>query len=396
MALSKATVDDQGLVQFAQKLVRTPSVSTHEGALAQAMVAELEQAGCSDVWVDAMGNVIGRVGSGARPILLFDGHMDTVDIGEASRWERDPFGGEIVDGVLYGRGAADMKGGLASMVYAAKAVAAAKSRLRGTLYVVGVVQEEPCEGLAVQHAIEAEGLRPDWVVLGEPTNLQIARGHRGRIALEITVRGRACHASMPEQGVNAIYQAARVVVGVELLAAQLGEDSFLGRGSIAVTDIRSVAGSRNAVPDACSLYLDRRLTGGETGAKAIAELRSIISREGVDASIQVDEYQATSYTGHQVRGRQEFEAWATPANHHLVITAASVVERALGYVPRVRRWEFSTDGVYTAAVAGLPTIGFGPGEERYAHTSEEQVRVRDLESAARVYAELAMRLLGES
>ena len=388
-------MDEKGLVQFAQELVRTPSVSTREGAVAQAMVAELEQAGCDDVRVDAVGNVIGRVGSGEGPTLLFDGHMDTVDIGEASRWERDPFGGEIKGGTLYGRGAADMKGGLASMVYGAKAIAAAKSRLRGTLYVVGVVQEEPCEGLAIQHAIEAEGLRPDWVVLGEPTNLQIARGHRGRIALEITVRGRACHASMPEQGVNAIYQAARVVVGVELLAAQLGEDSFLGRGSIAVTDIRSVAGSRNAVPDACSLYLDRRLTGGETEAKAIAELRSIISREGVDASIKVDEYQATSYTGYQVHGRQEFEAWATPANHHLVTTAASVVERVLGYVPRVRRWEFSTDGVYTAGVAGLPTIGFGPGEERYAHTSEEQVRVQDLKSAARVYAELAMRLLGD-
>ncbi|MCD6302968.1 MAG: YgeY family selenium metabolism-linked hydrolase [Anaerolineae bacterium] len=396
MALSKVTVDDQGVVRFAQKLVRIPSVSTHEGAVAQAMVSELEDAGCDEVHIDALGNVIGRVGSGEGPVLLFDGHMDTVGVGEVSCWERDPFGGEIADGVLYGRGAADMKGGLASMVYAAKAVARAKARLGGTLYVVGVVQEEPCEGMGIQHAIDVEGLQPDWVVLGEPTNLQIARGHRGRIALEITVRGRACHASMPQQGVNAIYQAARVVVGVELLAAQLGEDSFLGKGSIAVTDIRSIAGSRNAVPDACSLYLDRRLTGGETGAKAIAELRSIISREGVQASIQVDEHRATSYTGHQVHGRQEFAAWVTPANHPLVTTATSVVERTLGYVPRVTRWEFSTDGVYTAGVAGLPTIGFGPGEERYAHTSEEQVRIRDLQAAARVYAELALRLLGES
>jgi len=230
--------------------------------------------------------------------------------------------------------------------------------------------------------------------LGEPTNLQIARGHRGRIALEITVRGRASHASMPQQGVNAIYQAARVVVGVELLAAQLGEDSFLGKGSIAVTDMRSIAGSRNAVPDACTLYLDRRLTGGETEAKAIAELRSIVSREGVDASIRVDEYQGTTYTGVGVTARQEYAAWATSANHPLVATASSVIERTLGYLPRVTRWEFSTDGVYTAGVAGLPTIGFGPGEERYAHTSDEQVRVQDLQAAAQVYAELARRLVG--
>lgn len=199
---------------------------------------------------------------------------------------------------------------------------------------------------------------------------------------------------MPDQGVNAIYQAARVVVGVELLAAQLGEDSFLGRGSIAVTDIRSTAGSRNAVPDACTLYLDRRLTGGETEAKAIAELRSIVSREGVDASIRVDAYQGTTYTGAEVQARQEYAAWVTPANHPLVTAASTVVERTLGYLPRVTRWDFSTDGVYTAGVAGLPTIGFGPGEERYAHTSQEQVKVRDLQAAAQVYVELAKRLIG--
>jgi len=394
MALFKGKVDSKGLAEFAQRLVRIPSVSGQEGDLAKALAAELDVVGCDEVRIDGLGNVIGRLGSGEGPVLLLEGHMDTVDVSDPASWSRPPFSGEISGGMLYGRGAADMKGGLAAMTHALKTLAEGKNRLRGTCYLVGVVQEEPCEGMAIQHVIEGEGLRPDWVVLGEPTNLQIARGHRGRIALEITVRGRASHASMPQQGVNAIYQAARVVVGVELLAAQLGEDSFLGKGSIAVTDMRSIAGSRNAVPDACTLYLDRRLTGGETEAKAIAEIRSIVSREGVDASIRVDEYQATTYTGVGVTARQEYAAWATSANHPLVATASSVIERTLGYLPRVTRWEFSTDGVYTAGVAGLPTIGFGPGEERYAHTSDEQVRVQDLQAAAQVYAELARRLVG--
>ena len=394
MALFKGKVDSRGLAEFAQRLVRIPSVSGQEGDLAKALAAELDAVGCDEVRIDGLGNVIGRLGSGEGPVLLLEGHMDTVDVSDPASWSRPPFSGEISGGMLYGRGAADMKGGLAAMTHALKTLAESKTRLRGTCYLVGVVQEEPCEGMAIQHVIEGEGLRPDWVVLGEPTNLQIARGHRGRIALEITVRGRASHASMPQQGVNAIYQAARVVVGVELLAAQLGEDSFLGKGSIAVTDMRSIAGSRNAVPDACTLYLDRRLTGGETEAKAIAEIRSIVSREGVDASIRVDEYQATTYTGVGVTARQEYAAWATSANHPLVATASSVIERTLGYLPRVTRWEFSTDGVYTAGVAGLPTIGFGPGEERYAHTSDEQVRVQDLQAAAQVYAELARRLVG--
>ena len=394
MALFKGKVDSKGLAEFAQRLVRIPSVSGQEGDLAKALAAELDVVGCDEVRIDELGNVIGRFGTGEGPVLLLEGHMDTVDVSDPASWSRPPFSGEISGGMLYGRGAADMKGGLAAMTHALKTLAESKTRLRGTCYLVGVVQEEPCEGMAIQHVIEGEGLRPDWVVLGEPTNLQIARGHRGRIALEITVRGRASHASMPQQGVNAIYQAARVVVGVELQAAQLGEDSFLGRGSIAVTDMRSIAGSRNAVPDACTLYLDRRLTGGETEAKAIAEIRSIVSREGVDASIRVDEYQATTYTGVGVTARQEYAAWATSANHPLVATASSVIERTLGYLPRVTRWEFSTDGVYTAGVAGLPTIGFGPGEERYAHTSDEQVRVQDLQAAAQVYAELARRLVG--
>jgi len=394
MALFKSKVDGKGLAEFAQRLVQIPSLSGQEGDLAKALAAELDAVGCDDVRIDELGNVVCRLGTGDGPILLLEGHMDTVDVSNPDSWERPPFGGDISAGVLYGRGAADMKGGLAAMTYALKALASAKAELRGTCYLVGVVQEEPCEGMAIQHVLETNSLRPDWVVLGEPTNLQIARGHRGRIALEITVRGRASHASMPDQGVNAIYQAARVVVGVELLAAQLGEDSFLGRGSIAVTDIRSTAGSRNAVPDACTLYLDRRLTGGETEAKAIAELRSIVSREGVDASIRVDAYQGTTYTGAEVQARQEYAAWVTPANHPLVTTASTVVERTLGYLPRVTRWDFSTDGVYTAGVAGLPTIGFGPGEERYAHTSQEQVKVRDLQAAAQVYVELAKRLIG--
>jgi len=394
MALFKGKVDSRGLAEFAQRLVRIPSVSGQEGDLAKALAAELDAVGCDEVRIDGLGNVIGRLGSGEGPVLLLEGHMDTVDVSDPASWSRPPFSGEISGGMLYGRGAADMKGGLAAMTHALKTLAEGKNRLRGTCYLVGVVQEEPCEGMAIQHVIEGEGLRPDWVVLGEPTNLQIARGHRGRIALEITVRGRASHASMPQQGVNAIYQAARVVVGVELQAAQLGEDSFLGRGSIAVTDMCSIAGSRNAVPDACTLYLDRRLTGGETEAKAIAELRSIVSREGVDASIRVDEYQGTTYTGVGVTARQEYAAWATSANHPLVATASAVIERTLGYLPRVTRWEFSTDGVYTAGVAGLPTIGVGPGEERYAHTSDEQVRVQDLQAAAQVYAELARRLVG--
>lgn len=394
MALSVRSIDRDAVARFAQALVQTPSVSTQEGEVAALVAEEMRSAGFSEVHVDRMGNVIGRIGPGRGKKLLWDAHMDTVDVGDADAWQRDPYGGEIERGVLYGRGASDMKGGLAAMVYAGKALIDGGVRLNGDLYLAAVVQEEPCEGLAMRHIVEVEGVRPDWVVLGEATNLQVARGQRGRIAFHIDVRGRSCHASAPERGVNAIYEAARLIVGLELLAPQLNHDSFLGKGSIAVTDIRSVAGSHNVVPDRCMLYVDRRLTIGETEAKAIAEVRRILTREGVDGTVEVPEYRDISHTGLEVHAREYFPYWVTGDDEALLQTAIAVVEDALGFVPHVGKWDFSTDGVYTAGVAGIPTIGFGPGEERHTHTIDDQVRLKDVEAAARVYAELAVRMLG--
>jgi len=393
MLVSVTSIDRDSLVAFAQTLVQTPSVSTQEGEVAALVAEEMRTVGFDEVRVDRMGNVIGRIGPGRGKKLLYNAHMDTVDIGDADAWSHDPYGGEVERGVLYGRGASDMKGALAAMVYAGKALLESGARLDGDYYVAAVVQEEPCEGLAMRHIVEAEGLRPDWVVLGEATNLQISRGQRGRIAFRINVRGRACHASAPERGVNAIYEAARLIVGLELLAPQLNQDSFLGKGSIAVTDIRSTAGSRNVVPDRCTLYIDRRLTIGETEVKALAEVKRILTREGVDGTVDVPEYCDISHTGFEVRAREYYPYWVTAESEPLLQAAIAVVEDALGFVPHVGKWEFSTDGVYTAGVAGIPTIGFGPGEERHAHTVEDQIRLKDLESAARVYAELAARML---
>jgi putative selenium metabolism hydrolase len=400
MPTSTLAIDRVGMTRFAQQLVRTPSLSMQEGQVAALVAQEMRAIGYDSVTVDRMGNVIGvlqaRGGDSERRRgrLLYNGHMDTVDIGDPDEWSRDPFGGEVIDGVLYGRGASDMKGALASMVYAGKALIDAEVALGGDLYVVAVVQEEPCEGLAMRHIIEVEGLRPDWVVLGEATNLQLTRGQRGRIEIRIQVQGTACHAAMPQRGVNAIYEAARLVVGLELLVPKLNNDSFLGRSTIAVTDIRSTSGSRNAVPDRCTLYIDRRLTTGDTEAKALAEIRHILTREGVRAKVEVPVEHYTSYTGHESSARQVFPYWSVSEDEPLLLAAARTIESTLNYVPQIGKWEFSTDGVYTAGVAGIPTIGFGPGQERYTHTVEDQVRVADLHAAARVYAELAVRVLG--
>lgn len=384
----------EALASFLQDLVRIPSLSTQEEAVAIRLAQEMRRVGFSEVWTDRIGNVIGRIGAGQGPKLLLNGHMDTVDVGGLSRWPVLPYEGLIRDGVLYGRGACDMKAGLAAMVYAVQALSEARVELAGDLYVAAVVQEEPCEGLASRVLIEEEGIRPDWVVLAEPSNLQVRVGHRGRLEMQVKVWGKAAHASSPARGSNAIHNAARLIFGIELLAPRLATDPLLGQGTVAVTEIESHAASRNAVPDCCIFYIDRRLTLGETERKALAEIQNIVNTEEVDAEVSITEYQATSYTGYECRARNAFPAWVMPEDHPLVQATVRSVRDTLGYRPRLGRWSFSTDGTYTAGVANIPTVGFGPGEEQYAHTQEEQVRLNDVVDAARVYARLAVDLLG--
>lgn len=385
----------EAMAGFLQDLVRIPSLSTHEEAVAVRLAEEMHGVGFQDVRQDRIGNVVGRIGNGNGPTLLFDGHMDTVDVGRLDRWAHGPYNGIVEQGVLHGRGSCDMKGGLAAMVYAARALLDAGLELNGTLYVVGVVQEEPCEGFGMRVLVEEEGVRPDFVVLGEPSNLQVRVGHRGRIEMQVKVWGKAAHASSPSLGTNAIHNAAKLIFGIELLAPRLATDPFLGQGTIAVTEIESHAASRNALPDVCSFYIDRRLTLGETERKALAEIQGIINTEEMDAEVTVSEYVAASYTGYQCRARNAFPAWVMAEDHPLVQALCRSVRDTLGYRPRIGRWNFSTDGTYTAGVANIPTVGFGPGEEQYAHTQNEQVRLNDVVDAARVYARLAIELLGK-
>jgi putative selenium metabolism hydrolase len=386
-------LDKEELTEFLQDIVRTPSPSGEEDRVATRVAAAMRRAGFREVFTDRIGNVIGRLGQGDRPVLLYNAHMDTVGISDPSAWQHDPFGGDITAGLLYGRGACDMKGALAAMIWGAKLLQRSAVPLAGDLVLAAVVQEEPCEGLGMRVLIEEEGIRPDWVILGEPTDLQLSRGHRGRVELEVVTRGRSCHAAQPDLGENAVYSAARLIFNLELLAEHLGQDDFLGPGSLSVTQVESRAGSLNAIPDYARFIIDRRLTLGETEAKAVAEVQGIIAREKLRAEVQVTQYDATSYTNYQTRQRNYYPAWALEADHPLVKTTSRVIKEVLGYKPVVGQWRFSTDGVYTMGTAGIPTIGFGPGEEKRAHTADECIRLDDVFKAASVYARVATELL---
>ncbi len=386
--------DQAGLRAFLGDLVQIPSPSGQEERVAGRIREEMERLGLRDVRTDRIGNVVGWVGPGrGGPLLMLNAHMDTVGVTELAAWRHAPFGAEVERGMLYGVGACDMKGGLAAMVYAARLLVASGVPLQGDLVVACVVQEEPCEGLGSRVLIEEEGVRPDWVVLGEPTDLQVARGHRGRLELRVVAHGRSAHAACPQLGENAIYSAARLVFGLEMIAAQAADDSFLGPGTLAVTDIISRAASRNAIPDRCELIVDRRLTLGETELKSLAEVQRVIAREGVQAEVSVHECEGTSYAGYPYRVRASYPPWVIAEDHPLVTAAVGALRAQLKRRPRVTRCDFSTEGVYTAGSAGIPTIALGPGDPRRAHTVEEAVKLSDVYAAAEGYARLAWELL---
>ena len=392
-ALALDDTATQELALFAQRLVQTPSLSGQEGALAHLIVERLEGLGFPDVRINAQGSVIATLGTGDGPTLLYDVHMDTVSASTPERWAYPPLDGVIEDGVLYGLGAVDAKGALASVIYGARQLLAHQEQLRGTLVLAFVVQEEPCEGLAARYIIEEDGLQPDYVLLGEPTGLHLSRGQRGRVMFRVTVEGEAAHGSLPTRGQNAVYAAARLIFAVQLLAAELPRDPFLGPGTIAVTGVESRGPSLNAIPDRCKVYIDRRLTLGETVMAAQAQLESLISREGIPARVEITTYDDPSYTGLVRVAKEAHPAWALDRAHPLVMTLAETVHAVRGIQPEIRHWPFSTDGVYTMGQANIPTVGFGPGDPLLAHTPYERVALADLRTAAHIYAGGAMALL---
>ncbi|GAB4474102.1 MAG: YgeY family selenium metabolism-linked hydrolase [Anaerolineae bacterium] len=390
-SLAATPEEQERLSRFLQRLLQTPSPSTREGAVASLIVEELRACGIGDVHVDRAGSVIAYVSRRSGPTLLFDAHMDTVN--PTGDWQIDPYAASIHDGVLYGLGACDGKSSIAAMVYAARRLLEGGIDLKGSLILAFLVQGEPCEGGALRLLLEEGAIDPDYIILGEPTDLRVMRGHRGRMLFRVQVHGRSSHASNPQLGSNAIVGAARLIFGIDILSADLPNDPFLGPGTLAVTHIESQSPSVNAIPSICTFYVDRRLTLGETFSRAQSQLEGIAEREGVRADIEVVRYQADSYNGYRFDVREAFNAWTLDVEHDLVKTAASVLTAVRGSPAEVVECPFSTDGVYSMAEAGVPTIVLGPGKPEYAHTTEDQIALQDVYDAARTYALLAATLL---
>jgi putative selenium metabolism hydrolase len=371
------------MVQFLRDLIAIPAESGHEGPVIARIRQEMEKVGFDEIRIDPMGNILGRIGSG-KTVIMLDSHTDTVGVGDPREWGWDPYQGKVEDGYIYGRGACDQRAGMASMVYAGKLIKELGLSGDYTVYMVGSVQEEDCDGLCWLYILKEDGIRPDCVVITEPSRLRIYRGHRGRMEMEVHLRGKSCHASAPERGDNPIYKMSRVVEEVEKLNTRLKDDPFLGKGTIAVTEIRSLSPSLCAVPGACIIHLDRRLTVGESKESAVAEVKALPGAE--DAEVEILTYDTPSYTGLRYPMEKYYPTWVIGEQDPLTNAAISTYQTLWNREPIVDKWTFSTNGVASMGLMGVPTIGFGPGEEDVAHSVLERVAISHLVEAAQFYA----------
>lgn len=385
-----AELHAEALVAFLQRLIQTPGLPGQEADIAALVVAEMRSLGCyDDVAVDAAGNVVGFIAGGRGRSLMLNTHLDHVDVGDHARWPSPPFAGEVRDGAVWGRGAMDIKGPLAAQVYAPAVLRSAGMKPAGDLYVTCVVMEE-VGGVGAR--VLVEHLAPDLAVVGEATSGRVARGHRGRVELEVTFSGRSAHASAPERGANPHYASARFLDALSALPMSL--DAELGAATVAPTLVRTDNVSPNVIPSVISLTLDWRVVPGETVDTLIARLAPLADAAcapGVRADVRLREDTWRTYTGLERTYPSVAPAFLRPADDSLVRAACDVLSDCLGAPVPVQLWRFATDGGHFAA-AGVSTIGYGPGDETLAHTIEERIELTELVHGLAGNATLAARL----
>ncbi len=374
------------IINFMREIVAIPSMESKIGPVGERIQAEMRKLSYDEVRFDKMGNTLGRIGTGRR-VIVYDTHIDTVGIGDPASWQWDPFVGKVENGILYARGASDEKNSTPGMVYGLALARDLGLLEDSTVYCLCNMEEE-CDGIAPNTFVEVDPkVKPDFVVIGEPTKMQVYRGHKGRVELKVTSTGRSAHAASHHLGDSALYKMLSVISGIRDLDAHLKTHEFLGKGTIMVTDTRISTASINAVPDGFTIFIDRRLTFGETKEEAVQQVKELIPGYLRD-QIKVEElfYDDPSYTGFVFPVDKYYPAWALEEQHPLVKAGQETVRQLWNETRPTSKWSFSTNGTYWAGKARIPSIGFGPGDEIYAHTTLDQVSLEDLVAATEFYA----------
>ncbi len=387
----KKRVEEQRevILKFFREIVAIPSMDSQLKDVGERIGAEMKKLKFDEVRFDKMGNILGRIGNGKR-VIVYDSHVDTVGIGDRNDWKWDPFQGKIEDGKLYARGTCDEKGSTPGMIYGL-AMARDLGLLEGiTAYYFGNM-EEWCDGIAPNSFVEADPkVRPDFVVIGEPTKMQIYRGHKGRFEMRIIADGKSAHAAHHHLGDNAVYKMINIIQSIRELDRRLGihhAHPFLGRPTIAVTHVEAQTASLNAVPDQFTIYLDRRITVDEPKEQIIATIRGLIP-DYLQDEVRVEElyYDVPSWTGFKFPVDKYYPAWVLEDDHPLVQAGQKTIQELWGETRPSGKWGFSTNATYWAGKAGIPSIGFGPGDEVWAHMMDEHISLEEVVRATEWYA----------
>ena len=382
----------EACIEFAQRLIRVPSLPGAEAEIAALVLRELESLGFDRVWRDEAGNVLACIeGGGSAPPIMFNAHLDHVDPGDPAVWPSPPYAGELREGHVIGRGAVDIKGPLAAQVHALGGISRSGARPPGDVYFTAVVQEE-VGGVGAVHL--AKQHRFDYVVVGEPSGNQLRRGHRGRVELVLHVRGRSCHASVPSQGVNALEIAARFIAALDGGTVHRRHEE-LGPSTVAPTRIRTDQESANVIPGEAWVTCDWRMVPGETPSGIRDDLQALAERcrrEGRgEVEVSIDEQERVSYTGYRCRMMTAHPAYLLSSDHPAVSAAFRILRESIGQKGPPGVWRFATDGGHFAE-AGMTVLGFGPGDDQEAHTVGESIEIAQLEGALVGNRELAFRL----
>lgn len=372
------------IIDFLADIVEIPSLTGEEGLVVERVKQQMVKCGYDEVFTDSIGNVVGRIGDGKK-VIVYDAHLDVVDV-ERSDWNTDPYKAVIKDGRMYGRGTVDDKGPFVAMFYAGKAIKDLGLEHDFTIYILGSISEEDCDGLATEAFIKEFGIKADYSVVSEVSELEIMRGHRGRATIEVEFTGRPVHASLHHQGVNPIELAAPFIQGVVELDKRLPADQELGAGDVVVTHIECKTASTNTVPSMCKIIIDRRTNTLDTQESVLAELRTLPNAD--KAEIRLAHYNALSYNGYEKDADEYYPGWVIDEDHPLIQCAVTAYTEMFNSSPKVNVWPFCTNANYTMGKAGIPTVGFGPGEEHLCHGPNEYINLDELLKTIQFFAHL--------
>lgn len=376
----------EAMTKFLQALVRTKSLPGQEKSAIEMVAREMNDLGYDSIATDEYGNLTGVIkGAHSGPTLLLDAHVDTVDIAPGVPWTYEPFGAVIEDNRMYGRGTTDMKGPLAAMLYGVAAVD--RARLKGRVVFSVSVMEEVIEGYLLEPVIAR--FTPDLVIIGEPSDMKLIHGSRGRAEILVTATGQPAHSSLPAQGINAVHLMMAAIAALEKVP--LPEHPEIGSAVLALTDIISEPyPGHSMIPSVCRATYDRRTLPGETAEQILCAWDGLAGMERVRTEIATGQY--TTYTGQEIVIPKFFPAWYLDKGHELLQSAGAGL-RSCGIDVRPGTWPFNTNATYTAGLKNIPTIGFGPSKEKLAHIVDEYIEVEDLCTSAKGYLSMISHIL---